>query len=258
VTWTAPATAGSCNVTVTVTDEHGSEATSLVTIQVRLNHAPSIRSLTASKDWITMSGSVVLTCVASDSDRDELSYQWSADGGRISGTGAAANWTAPNELGIYTITVVVKDGYGGEDRDFVRLAVDSGAPPTVEKLIVTPEGYPYLRKSGTPGCDFDVWKGSPNNLTEYDIECIASGTGGLTYSWYCKEGDGQISGEGQKITWTAPNKQSEGAVSVDVTVMVTVSDTAGDSIAKKVVFYMASCSCGSWGLNPGEISFSVS
>ena len=255
VTWTAPISAGSYNVTVVVTDGRGSETTGQVSIKVRANHAPTIKSLSGDKVWTTPSGSIELTCVAADPDHDELSYVWTADGGDILGTGSVIDWTAPHETRVYTITVVVKDGYGGEDTDFVPLAVDNGAPPAVEKLVVTPKGYPYLRKSTTPGCDFDVWKGSPSNLTKYDIECVASGTGGLTYSWFCKEGDGQISGEGQKITWTAPNKESEGTVSVDVTVMVTVSDAAGDKIAEKVVFYMASCSCGTWGLNPGEISF---
>jgi len=242
VNWTAPSFAGSCNVTVMVTDGHGGTVTDYVTIIV--NRPPTISSLTADADWTLPSGSLQIVCNATDPDGDELIYEWSADGGDILGTGAVVNWSAPQAVGAYNVTVVVKDGYGGEDARFVHLSVDLGTPPTIEKLVVTPNGNTFLRGASHSGCAYDVW-----TQKEYDIELIASNTSGeLFYDWSCTGGN--ISGEGPTITWTAPNKSS-----VQVTVTVIVSDAEGNGIGKNIVFWIPSCTCGSWGLKSGEISF---
>ena len=243
VIWTAPYSQGSYSVTVTVTDSHGGKATDYVTIIVRVNRAPIINSLVADSDWATPSGSLRMTCNASDPDGDELSYEWTASGGNIYGTGAVVNWTAPEEVGLYNITVVVKDGYGGEDMRMVTLSVALNPPPTIEKLVITPKGNPYLREPSHSGCDCDVWI-----LEEYNIECVASNTGGeLVYNWSCD--GGVISGVGSNITWTAPNETDS---EVRVTVVVSVE---GNSIAKNIVFWIPFCACGSWGLESLEISF---
>jgi hypothetical protein len=236
INWIAPPSIGSYDVTVTVTDGRGGEDMDKVTVTVRANTPPIITSLIADADWTSPSGSLQVTCNASDPDGDELSYEWTATGGNITGTGAVVNWTAPEGVGIYDVTVVVSDGHGGEATRSVILSVALGTPPTIEDLIVRPKGHIYLRKS-TAGGDYDVWI-----TKEYDIECVASNTSGeLVYDWSCT--GGVISGEGSTITWTAPNERS-----VTVTVTVTVSDVAGNSVAKNIVFTVPSCSCGSWGL----------
>jgi len=204
------------------------------------NHRPIITGLEAEPEKVIPLGSCQITCNATDADGDALSYEWTTDGGDIFGTGASVNWTAPQAVGTYNITVVVNDGYGGQDTRFVPLIVLS--PPSIENLIVTSKGHMFLRKSTAAGCDYDVWM-----TEEYDIECIASGTGELFYEWSCD--DGQISGAGSKITWTAPDKKSTDTVSVKVTVTVIVSDTAGNSIGEKIVFHVPTCTCGSWGYN---------
>jgi hypothetical protein len=202
------------------------------------NYRPIITGLGAKPEKVIPLGSCQITCNATDPDGDALSYEWTATGGNISGTSAVVNWTAPQEVGTYNITVVVNDGHGGQDTRFVPLIVLS--PPSIENLIVTPKGNIYLRKSTVAGCDYDVWM-----TEEYDIECIASGTGELFYEWSCD--DGQISGAGSKITWTAPDKKSTDTVSVKVTVTVIVSDTTGNSIGENIVFYIPICTCGHWG-----------
>src|SRR5512136_1367660 len=113
VNWTAPDSGGTYKVTVTVTDARGGEATSQVTITV--GRPPVIASLVADADWITPLGSVQVTCNATDPDGDELGYEWTATRGNISGTGAVVNWTAPQEVGIYNVTVVVRDDHGATD-----------------------------------------------------------------------------------------------------------------------------------------------
>jgi hypothetical protein len=54
-----------------------------------------------------------IECVASDPDNDELLYEWSTDGGNVSGEGSAITWTAPLRGGEFTIAVTVSDNSGG-------------------------------------------------------------------------------------------------------------------------------------------------
>jgi len=229
VTWTAPASEDSYNVAVTVTDGRGGEVTDYVTITVRANEPPTITSLIAGADWTTPSGSVQVTCTASDPDGDELSYEWAATGGDISGTGAVMNWTAPEEVGTYGITVVVKDGHGGSATTSLPISVVTGQPPNIEALLVTAE-HCYLK---TFSWGYRVGKGE-----EYDIECIVADTSvELFYEWSCTGGDiSEISQDGSIITWIAPDAH------VYVTITVTVSDVAGNTANESVFLEVVDCS----------------
>jgi len=236
VTWHAPRSEGSYNVTVTVTDGQGGETTDYVSIEVRTNKVPTITSLVADAEWTLPSGSIQMTCTASDPDDDELSYEWSASGGVISGTGSEATWTAPESTGMYDITVVVKDGHGAENTRWVKLSVATGTPPTLEDLIVT-ANHRYLKENGS-GYDYKVGKEQ-----EYNIECIASDTSvGVSHNWSCEDGEiSNISEDGSMITWSAPNTSSK------ITVTVVVSDIAGNSVSKSVILYVVSCSACTFG-----------
>jgi hypothetical protein len=173
-----------------------------------------------------------VTCNASDPEGDELSYNWLASGGNITGTGAVVNWTAPEEVGMYDITVVVKDGAGREATGLIALIASNGPPPVIEDLIVTAMGHPYLKKTTT---GYKVAK-----TYDYAIECIASNTSGeLTYKWSCT--GGTISGNSSVITWTAPNMEG------DVTVTVKVFDSIGNWVRKSIAFEVVPCvSCEIW------------
>jgi hypothetical protein len=207
-------------------------APSCTTTEQPINHGPIISSLEA-PERVLPSASCQIMCNASDPDGDELSYEWITTGGDISGTGPEVTWTAPEDIGICDITVVVDDGHDGEDSRSVTLNVTRGAPPTIEDLIVTAE-HKYLRKSAF-GYDYDVLE-----TMEYNIDCIASDTDGepdeLVYEWSCDAGE--ISGEGSIINWTAPNQAS-----VAVTVTVIVSDVAGNKADKSIDFYVLGCTC---------------
>ena len=229
VIWTAPYFQGSYNITLTVTDGRGGEDTRYVIITAKANRAPIIDSLITDADWALPSGSLQVTCDASDSDGDQLSYEWTATGGDIYGGGAAVNWTAPQAIGTYNITVVVRDGQGGGDSREVLLIVSPGTPPTIEDLAVTAREPKYLK---TTAGGYKVWKSK-----EYDIECIVSdATGTEIYVWSCT--GGEISGEGSKITWTAPGTPG------DVTVRAIVSDVAGNEVGKSLVCTVPYCACG--------------
>jgi hypothetical protein len=229
VNWTAPDSAGFYNVTVTVTDGRGGEVMKQVTIEVRDNRPPQINSLVADADWTLPSGSIQVTCNASDPDGDALSCEWTATGGDISGTGTVANWNAPQEVGIYYVTVVVRDGHGSSDTRTLTASVATRQPPIIEDLLITKDRYGHCYLKPYSG-GYYVGKGQM-----YDIECIVSDTSGeVSYNWSCD--GGEIAGEGSLITWTAPN------TSTDVTVTVIVSDTAHNMASKNIILTVVSCS----------------
>ena len=191
------------------------------------NRLPIIASLEAEAEWIAPSGSLQMTCAASDADGDGLSYEWIATGGDISGTGAAAIWTASEEVGMYDITVVVDDGHEGKDMGFLTVIASNGPPPSIQNLTVTAEEPKYLKTTST---GYKVGK-----TKEYYIECIASAMSGeLVYEWSCN--GGEISGAGSLITWTAPDTSGY------VTVTAKVFDGVGNWVKKNVVLEVVDCS----------------
>ena len=104
----------------------------------------------------------------------------------------------------------------------------------IEALRITKDryGHCYLKKSGE--------KYLVGREQKYDIECIVSDTSiELSYEWSCT--DGELSGEGPLITWTAPNT----AVAVTVTVMV--YDIGGNTACKDVTLDVVSCSACTFG-----------
>jgi len=228
INWTAPDSVGSYNVTVTVTDGRGEEVTKQIAIQVRANRAPTISSLVADADWTLPSGTLQVTCTASDPDGDALTYEWTATAGDISGTNAVVNWTTPQEVGAYYITVVVRDSHGSSDTRTLSVTVAQEEPPTIEELLVTAE-HCYLK---TVSSGYKVGKEQ-----EYHIQCVVADTSiELSYEWSCD--GGELSGEGGMITWTAPNPSG----SADVTVTVIVSDIASNMASKNVILNVVNCS----------------
>jgi len=234
VYWTAPGAVGYYNVTVTVTDGRGGEFMSQVTITVRPSMPPTIVNLTADADWTLPSGSLQVTCNAFDPDGDEISYEWSTTGGDISGTGAAINWTAPEEVDIYHVTVVVTDSHGTSATKTLYPSVATEQPPIIEALLITTERYGHC-------CLLPYFEGYKVGMGQkYDIECIVSDTsGGVSYNWSCD--GGKISGEGSLITWTAPNTPSY------LTVRVIVSDIADNRMTKSIILEVVSCSTCTFG-----------
>lgn len=237
VTWTAPAAEDTYTISVTVTDERGGQATGSVDIEVTANRPPEITSLTADAGWTFAAGTIEVKCEARDPDGDTLTYAWEATGGTIADTGeAVTTWTAPDEFGEYHITVTVGDGKGGSVQETVLTKVMPDQPPDIAGLEVTKDAYGhcYLIEGARP----KVGQGQ-----KYDIECLVSnrvpGTEmelfyELFYQWTWE--DGQLEGEGSMITWTAPSSSGF------VTVTVTVSDIAGNTVSESITLNVVGCS----------------
>ncbi|MBA7607132.1 hypothetical protein ES703_14287 [subsurface metagenome] len=142
VSWTAPEALGTYTITVEVTDGRGGEDTTQLTVNVVApNHLPIIENLVVTAEHryleeITVgftdlrSGYKVLEgkayeikCGASDPDGDELLFEWSTDGGGVSGEGAVVTWTAPPRGGEVSVIVTVSDGRGGVATESIVFAV---------------------------------------------------------------------------------------------------------------------------------------
>jgi hypothetical protein len=192
-----------------------------------LNNRPIISSMDAEANWTVPLDSLWVACNASDPDGDELSYQWSTTGGDISGTGPEIIWTAPGEVGMYDITVLVIDSLGKNATGSVVLTASNGPPPIIEALIVTAIGHEYLKETIT---GYKVAK-----TYDYSIECVASSntSAELVYEWSCT--GGEMSGEGSIITWTAPN------IDRDVTVTVKVFDELANWVRRSIVLEVVRC-----------------
>jgi len=191
-----------------------------------------ITSLEADAEWTAPLGSIEVICIVSGSDGDGLSYEWSTTGGNMVGTGAVVDWIAPEEVGMYDVTVVVADSEDGQGTASITLIASDGPPPVIQDLIVTAD-HKYLKES--PG-GYKVGKGY-----DYSIECVASSntSGEMVYEWSCT--DGLISGEGSIITWSAPDTVC------DVTVTAKVFDDLGNWVGKGVLLEVVACSSCTFG-----------
>jgi len=239
-TWIAPDEGGEYIVSVNVTDGDGNWATQSVTIAARENHCPEIVDLKASEEWIMPSGNCTISCEASDPDNDSLSYEWLASGGNITGKGDTVTWVAPEDIGNYTITVVVTDEFGGEGSASLSIKVAFNKLPIIKNLIVTAKHIyeqKYLAKISEGY--YKVGKG-----ISYEIKCTASDPDGdeLFYEWST---DGSsISGKGATVTFTAPGWSTEGISPLTVT--ITVSDSNGGTTTDSIAFTVVSLSSCKW------------
>ncbi len=206
--WRAPDKPGEYTITATVTDASGGEVTAQLVLEARANQPPVIDDLIEERTVANRAESIVVQCLATDPDGDQLTYLWSATGGSFIGSGSAVAWMAPSTLGTYTISAEVNDGRGGTARRKQTIVVMANHPPVIESL--TADSLSVLRGESVT------------------IDCLATDADGdrLTYSWEATAGE--ISGEGDHIIWTTPN------VCATHTITVTVIDERGSQTTQSI------------------------
>ena len=200
--WTAPDSPDTYTIAVRVTDGRGGEAEMQLSLGVIPNSPPVIENLTAQRIRANRGEAIVIECLASDIDGDSLAYTWSATGGSFYGTGSITAWLAPIELGSYTVSVAVTDGMGGETSAQLVIDVMANQPPVIESLTAT---------------DMVVIFGNST-----DITCVASDPDGDELAYFWNAAEGEISGVGSTVIWTAPDACGE-----YITIAVTVFDDRG-------------------------------
>jgi 3',5'-cyclic AMP phosphodiesterase CpdA len=150
VTWTAPASEGSCELDIKVADNHGASATTSVTIHVanangkgqaavtvQLNQWPTVNQVTATPAWVVLGQSTALVASAVDGDSDPLTYAWTSScAGTFSNTTAAPSFMPSGQpsASACAFTVTVSDGRGGSTTG--DLTVPVGVPTLNQAPVV--------------------------------------------------------------------------------------------------------------------------
>lgn len=119
--WTAPSTAGSCTLTLTVSD--GSKSTSK-TVSVKVGFPPVISSITVPAT-ASVGDTLQFSVTASDADGDSLTYTWKVNGVNVCNTKDCSYKVGT--AGTITVEVEVKDSDGNTARASRTITVGKSA-----------------------------------------------------------------------------------------------------------------------------------
>ncbi len=94
-------------------------------VPVPANIAPQIESITASVARVEADRDVTLTAVVKDAETaiDQLTFEWKADAGIFTGSGASVIWRAPKDAATprdYAMSLTVTETYGTADATGAR------------------------------------------------------------------------------------------------------------------------------------------
>ncbi len=125
IKWIAPDSSGRFAIQSTVTDEIGNstKTSDTITVVKIINHPPVIEGFKATPRKIGLGKNSVITCFATDADKDSLNFTWSSKTGVINGTDSTINWTAPGISGNFYIKCKVSDSKGGIVSDSIEVEV---------------------------------------------------------------------------------------------------------------------------------------
>jgi len=143
VLWMPPGKMGTYPITLVVTDGGGGVATENISIRVLTNAdgtaTPTVevglklgdtKPVIVDKQRVRIWMTTDIICMVDDAgDCDDLTYTWSATGGRMQGKGLEEGradrirWTAPGVRGDATVSVTVKDSRGREAEGQVNINV---------------------------------------------------------------------------------------------------------------------------------------
>ena len=228
VEWTAPEAEGLYRVAVEVADGRNGVDESSISIRVRNNVAPQFQSISVPEEAVRPGAAVEVSCSVTDSDGDEISYEWQAGHGAVQGEGASAVWIAPEKPGSYVITVLARDSFGAETRRDVLINVMPGSTPRLGEFGVEPVDHELLKfEAGA----WDTYLGST-----YRIECVVlEGELPFAYAWTADAGT--LTVDGAVAIWVAPEERGP------ATVTVAVTDGRGDTNTGRVLMFVEDCTC---------------
>jgi outer membrane protein OmpA-like peptidoglycan-associated protein/plastocyanin len=173
-------------------------------------NAPPTVSCATGKNSILQGDVATIRANAADPDGDTLTYSWSATGGKVTGTGDTAEFTAADP-GTYTVTSTVSDGSHTVSCSSEITVAKRNAAPTVSIDPAT----------------FNLAPGDSVNL-----RCLAEDVNNdtLTYSWTV---NGQkIAAEGPQITFGSEGRNPG---SYDVTCTVSDGEFTASATSKGTI-----------------------
>lgn len=162
---------------------------------------PVIESLSISSDVLEPSDTLFLSCDAIVADTTmELYYYWNCEGGRLlSDSEASTQWIAPIALGTYYIYVEVSDWYHSV-MDSIAVTVSPPGtvnhPPVIQDLWAEPAEVAL------------------NGSSQITCTAVDRDNNPLSFTWYSS--DGEITGNGPRVTWWAPDRRGEYQIRVVV------------------------------------------
>jgi hypothetical protein len=228
VSWTAPASEGSYELDIKVTDNHGASATTSVTIHVanangkgqaavtvQFNQWPVVNQVTATPAWVVLGQPTALVASAVDGDNDPLTYAWTSScAGTFSDTTAAPSFILSGQpsTSACTLTVTVSDGRGGSTTG--DLTVPVGGPTVNQAPIIV-----STLQSATIV--------DPSSAVTLSVQAADPEGAALTFAWSAPVGT--LTGQSDtattsQVVWTAP-----ASANGDWNITVVVSDPAGGS-----------------------------
>ncbi len=207
---------GKYTVTVVVADKKH-EASCSVDITVQKRNYPPTAKLEPPSANVTQGESVNFTCVASDANKDPLTYTWTVDGEKLAATGPQITFgTEGRKPGTYNVKCSVSDGEATTEATApvtVRERVRANQPPTIECLTTT----------------LDVASGSSIELR---ARASDPDKDRLSYSW--SSTGGSIRGTGETVTFDAT-----GVKAGSYTVTATVDDGRGGKASCSMMVYVS-------------------
>ncbi len=114
VDYIAPGFSGDVILTSKIIDNHGLSDNAQIVVTVLDNHTPVIEMITLSSAISQPGDTLLITCLATDEDKDELFYLWKNEQGDSIGSGQEFSWIAPPTPGYYLLTCEVTDAMGGK------------------------------------------------------------------------------------------------------------------------------------------------
>lgn len=214
-TWSAPKTAGTYWLSLTVEDPYFSTKTCQPLPVVVPNMCPEA---TVSGPSEAQPGTTItLEGAATDANDDALTWRWETAGGTLSADGATATWKAPARAGTYTLKALVDDGHG--------------CVTPVEHAVTVPNFCPEaaLTRTGGGTLPTTVNAGATVGLTG----TATDGNGdAVTWKW-TQTGGALTPATGAATTWTAP------ATAGTYTVTGTASDGACETPVSHTITVLA-------------------
>jgi hypothetical protein len=200
------------------------------------NISPVIHYIEAPAETLPQTVSDV-SCVATDSDSDNLTYEWSCNGGTLIGIGDKIAWNSPEQAGSYDVSVVVTDGRGGRAEDYTTIVVNAkpNAAPVISRITVTKEDNTQITVD--PGTTESVLLALWKTAT---ITCTVDDPDGDKVDLIWSASDGKIEGEGNTVNYIATERG-------DFVVIVNAIDSNGASTKGVVYFHVPCCGEGSFG-----------
>ena len=254
-TWTAPASAATVALTLTVTDSKGLQGRVTFNVNVNsgkgdaavnasLNTWPQVSNLSASATALEVNESTTVSAIASDNDGDTLAYNWTAScpGTWSNATSATAQFTATalpgsNVCNNCNLTVTVTDfrnnqPIGGQTTGTLSLCV--GPRRTA---VFPPDITETFQSSASTAA---------NGTLTFRVKAVDPQGSAMSFSWAATTGTAgtpTTSTSASEVVWTAPACVSS---ATPPSITATVSNTLGASTAHSFTVTVPACASG-WG-----------